>query len=56
MGRMVLEKRMKVNYSVRRIRKMSLWRYIYMITRNDFVTMVMGEKPVDDGYAKQDYS
>jgi glycosyltransferase involved in cell wall biosynthesis len=55
MGRMVLEKRMKVNYSVRRIRKMSLWRYIYTITRNDFVTMIMGEKPEDDGYARQDY-
>jgi glycosyltransferase involved in cell wall biosynthesis len=55
-GKMVLDKRMKVNYSVRRIRKMSLWRYLYTITRNDFVTMIMGGKPTDDGYARQDYS
>jgi hypothetical protein len=46
---------MKVNYSVRRIRKMSLWRYIYQITRNDIVTMVMNVKPTDDSYARQDY-
>jgi len=54
-GKMVLEKNMKVNYSVRRIRKMSLWKYIYTITRNDIVTMVMNVKPTDDSYAKQDY-
>jgi glycosyltransferase involved in cell wall biosynthesis len=55
LGRMVLDGRMKVNYSVRRIRKMNLWRYIYTITRNDFVTMILGQKPGDDGYARQDY-
>ena len=55
LGRMVLDGRMKVNYSVRRIKKMSLWRYIYTITRNDFVTMILGQKPEDDGYARQDY-
>jgi glycosyltransferase involved in cell wall biosynthesis len=54
-GKMVLDKDMKVNYSVRRIRKMSLWRYIYQITRNDIVTMVMNAKPTDDSYARQDY-
>jgi hypothetical protein len=34
---------------------MSLWRYIYTITKNDFVTMIMNVKPKDDGYARQDY-
>ncbi|MBQ03640.1 glycosyl transferase [Candidatus Bathyarchaeota archaeon] len=55
-GKMVLDTRMKVNYSIRRIRKMSLLRYIYTITKNDFVTMVMNAKPKDDSYARQAYS
>jgi glycosyltransferase involved in cell wall biosynthesis len=54
-GRMVLDNRMKVYYSIRRIKKMSLRKYIYQITKNDFVTMVMGSKPTDDSYAKQEY-
>ena len=54
-GKMVLDNRMKVYYSIRRIKKMSLRKYIYQITRNDFVTMVLNEKPTDDTYAKQEY-
>ena len=54
-GKMVLDDRMKVYYSIRRIKKMSLRKYIYQITRNDFLTMVLNEKPADDGYARQEY-
>jgi glycosyltransferase involved in cell wall biosynthesis len=54
-GRMVLDNRMKVYYSIRRIKKMSLMRYIYQITRNDFVTMILRVKPTDDSYARQAY-
>ena len=54
-GKMVLDHRMRVNYSIRRIKKMSLIRYIYQITRNDFVTMVLNGKPSDDSYARQVY-
>jgi glycosyltransferase involved in cell wall biosynthesis len=54
-GKMVLDKRMRVNYSIRRIKKMSLIKYIYQITRNDFVVMVRKLKPTDDSYAKQVY-
>jgi glycosyltransferase involved in cell wall biosynthesis len=54
-GKMILDSRMKVYYSIRRIKKMSLIRYIYQITKNDFVTMVMGVKPTDDSYARQEY-
>jgi glycosyltransferase involved in cell wall biosynthesis len=54
-GKMVLDNRMKVNYSIRRIKKMSLIKYIYQIMRNDFVTMVLNAKPTDDSYARQDY-
>ena len=54
-GKMVLDNRMKVNYSIRRIKKMSLIRYIYQITRNDFVTMILNIKPTDHSYARQEY-
>ena len=54
-GKMVLENRMKVNYSIRRIKKMSLIRYIYQITRNDFLVMMLNVKPTDYSYAKQEY-
>jgi hypothetical protein len=55
-GKMVLDKRMRVNYSIRRIKKISLIKYIYQITRNDFVTLVLNSKPTDDSYARQDYN
>ncbi len=54
-GKMILDKRMKVNYSIRRIKKMSLIRYIYQITKNDFVTMILKVKPMDNSYARQEY-
>jgi glycosyltransferase involved in cell wall biosynthesis len=54
-GKMVLDDRMKVYYSIRRIKKMSLIKYIYQITKNDFVTLVLNSKPTDDGYARQEY-
>jgi glycosyltransferase involved in cell wall biosynthesis len=54
-GKMVLENRMKVNYSIRRIKRMSLIKYIYQITRNDFVTLILNMKPTDDSYARQIY-
>ena len=52
---MVLANRMKVYYSIRRIKKMSLMRYIYQITKNDFVTMILNVKITDDSYARQAY-
>jgi glycosyltransferase involved in cell wall biosynthesis len=54
-GKIVLENRMKVNYSIRRIKKMSLLKYIYQITKNDFLTMILNMKPTDDNYARQIY-
>ncbi len=55
MGKMVLDNRMKVNYSIRRIKKMSLIRYIYQITRNDFLVMILNVKPTENNYARQVY-
>ena len=54
-GKMVLDDRMKVYYSIRRIKKMSLTKYIYQITKNDFTTLVLNWKPTDDNYARQNY-
>lgn len=56
MGKMVLENRMKVNYSIRRIKKMSLMKYIYQITKNDFLVMILNVKPTDNNYARQVYN
>ena len=54
-GKMVLDNRMKVYSSIRRIKKMSLIRYIYQITKNDFLVMILNVKPTDYSYAKQKY-
>lgn len=55
-GKILLDKRMKINYSVRRINKTGLISYICMITKNDFVTMVLGMKPTKGNYNKQEYN
>jgi glycosyltransferase involved in cell wall biosynthesis len=56
LGKMVLENKMKVNYSIRRIKKMSLMRYIYQITKNDFLIMILNVKPTNNNYARQVYN
>ena len=55
-GKTVLERRMRINYSVRRIKKIGLMKYIFLIIKNDFQTMVLGLKPVKGNYSKQDYN
>ena len=54
-GKMVLDNRMKVNYSIRRIKKMGLIKHILHIIRNDFITIILNLKPTDDSYARQEY-
>lgn len=54
-GKVVLEKDMKVHYSIRRIKKMGLWKYLLMITRHHVATHILNIKPTDNSYAKQDY-
>ena len=54
-GKIILSDRMRINYSIRRIKKMGLMKYIYQIMKNDFNTMVLKKKPTDDTYARQEY-
>jgi glycosyltransferase involved in cell wall biosynthesis len=50
-----LDTGMKINYSVRRIRKVGLVRYILLLFKMEWDVMVLGRKPVKGGYARQTY-
>ena len=54
-GSVRLDTGMKVNYSVRRIRKVGLLRYILLLFKMEWDIMVMGRKPLKGGYARQTY-
>ena len=55
-GKIILDRNMKINYSIRRIKKIGLIDYISLITKNDFITMVLGLKPNKGNYIKQEYN
>ena len=50
-----LDTGMRVRYSVRRIRKVGLLKYMLQLFRMEWDVMVMGRKPVKGGYARQTY-
>ena len=50
-----LDTGMRINYSVRRIRKVGLLRYILLLFKMEWDVMVMGRKPTKGGYARQTY-
>ena len=54
-GAVRLDTRMRIDYSVRRIRKVGLIRYILFLFKMEWDVMVMGRKPVKGGYARQTY-
>jgi len=54
-GRVRLDTGMRINYSVRRIRKVGLLRYILLLFKMEWDVMVMGRRPVKGGYARQTY-
>jgi glycosyltransferase involved in cell wall biosynthesis len=54
-GTVRLDTGMKVNYSVRRIRKVGLLRYVLLLSKMEWDVMVMGRKPLKGGYARQTY-
>ncbi len=56
LGRIAVSKDIWVNYSIRRIRKLGLVKYAFMIFRNDWTVMFFDHKPVRDDYAKQNYN
>jgi glycosyltransferase involved in cell wall biosynthesis len=55
LGKIVFDKKIQLHYSIRRIKKLGLLKYIFTIFRNDFEVMVLGQKPLKDEYAKQTY-
>jgi cellulose synthase/poly-beta-1,6-N-acetylglucosamine synthase-like glycosyltransferase len=54
-GRVMLDTEMKINYSVRRIKKMGLIKYIFLIFEMEWNVSIMNKKPMKGGYAKQTY-
>ncbi len=46
---------MEINYSVRRIKKMGLTKYLYLLAKMETEVMVLGRKPVKGDYARIDY-
>lgn len=55
-GKMAMDDRIQVDYSIRRIQKLGIAKYTWMILKNDFNVMILGEKPTKGNYAKQDYN
>ncbi|HIH88551.1 TPA: glycosyltransferase [Candidatus Bathyarchaeota archaeon] len=55
-GKMALNKRIQVDYSIRRIQKLGLAKYTWMIMKNDFNVIFLGKKPTKGNYAKQEYN
>ena len=46
---------MQINYSVRRIKKLGLMNYFYLILKMDTEIMVLGRQPMKGSYARMNY-
>ena len=55
-GKMTMDDRIQVDYSIRRIQKLGIAKYTWMIMKNDFNVVILGIKPTKGNYAKQDYN
>jgi len=55
LGKIVFDKKIPVDYSVRRICKVGLPNYVMSCLETEFDVMVMRRKDIPDNYAKQDY-
>jgi len=55
LGKIVFDKKIPVDYSVRRIRKMGLPNYVMSCLETEFDVMVRNRKDIPGNYAKQDY-
>ena len=54
-GKIMLDRKMKIRYSVRRIKKIGLMNYFFLIIKMDWNIMVLGNKPTQGNYSKMDY-
>jgi hypothetical protein len=55
-GKVLLNRDMKIRYSVRRIKKMGLVKYIFLIFKMEWNVSIMNKKPMKGNYAKQTYN
>jgi len=55
-GKMTMDNHIQVDYSIRRIQKLGLAKYTWMIMKNDFNVIFLGKKPTKGNYAKQEYN
>jgi len=54
-GEVRLSGEMQINYSVRRIKKIGLMQYFYLILKMDTEIMLLGRQPMKGSYAKMNY-
>jgi cellulose synthase/poly-beta-1,6-N-acetylglucosamine synthase-like glycosyltransferase len=54
-GKIILDRKMKIHYNVRRIKKMGLINYIFLIFKMEWNISIMNRRPMEGGYAKQTY-
>lgn len=54
-GDVELSGEMQINYSVRRIKKLGLMNYFYLILKMDTEIMVLGKQPMKGSYARMNY-
>ena len=54
-GNVKLNGAMQINYSVRRIKKIGLMNYFYLILKMDTEIMVLGRQPMKGNYARTNY-
>lgn len=55
LGKVDLNGSMQINYSVRRIKKIGLINYFYLILKMDAEIMVLGRQPMRGSYARMNY-
>ncbi len=54
-GKMAMDDKIQVDYNIRRIQKLGIAKYTWMIMKNDINVMLLGKKPTKGDYAKQNY-
>jgi len=54
-GKILLDRKMKIHYSVRRIKKLGLMNYFFLIMKMDWNIMVLGNKPTQGNYSRMEY-
>lgn len=54
-GEVRLRGDMQINYSVRRIKKIGLMNYFFLILKMDAEIMILGKQPMNNSYARMNY-